>query len=57
MVYSSLFFFIIVFSIWSAVNNVQYKFCQDSNRRPLVSEVTALPTEPNHCPKPQIVHN
>ena len=29
------------------------KFCRwlDSNRRPLVSEVTALPTEPhNHCP-------
>ena len=25
----------------------------DSNRRPLVSEATALPTEPhNHCPKP-----
>ena len=32
--------------------NVQYKFCWwlDLNCGPLVSEATALPTEPNHCP-------
>ena len=46
-----LFFFIFVFSIKLTVN-VQYKFCRwlDSNRRPLVLKVTALPTEPQPLP-------
>ena len=41
-------FFIFVFSIQSIVNKFQYKFCRwlDLNRGPLVSEATALPTEP-----------
>ena len=40
--------FIVVISIQLNVTNVQCKFCQwlDLNCRPLVSEVTALPTEP-----------
>ena len=47
------FFFIFVFSIQLAVNNVQYKFCRwrDSNLGPLVSEAIALPTEPQPLPK------
>ena len=50
-----LFFYIFVFSIHSwQKTNVQYinKFCQwlDSNRGPLVSEATALPTEPQTLP-------
>ena len=47
-----LFFVIFVFPIQSTVNNVQYKVCQwlDSNRRPLVLEATALPTEPQPLP-------
>ena len=46
------FFFIFVFSIQLTVINVQYKFCGwlDSNRIPLVSEATALPTEPQPLP-------
>ena len=37
----------------SKQRNVQYKFCRwlDSNRGPLVSEPTALPTEPQPLPK------
>ena len=51
----SLFLFIFVFSIHLRVNkltNVQYKFCRwlDFNRRPLVSEATTLPTEPQPLP-------
>ena len=42
-----LFFFIFVFSIQLTVN-VQYIFCRrlDLNHRPLESEATSLPTEP-----------
>ena len=52
MVIPGLFFFIFVFSIQLTVNNVQNKFCRwlDSNREPLVSEVTTLPTEPQPLP-------
>ena len=41
-----------LFSIQLTVNNVQYKFHRwlDSNHRPLVSEATALPTEPPTLP-------
>ena len=48
-----LFFFMFVFSIQLTVNNVQYKFRRwlDSNRGPLVSEATALPTESQLLPK------
>ena len=51
----ALFFFIFVFSIHSwQFTNVQYVnfFCQwlDSNQGPLVSEATALPTEPQPLP-------
>ena len=47
------FFFIFRLSILLTLNNVQYKFCLclDSNRRPLVSEATALPTKPQPLPK------
>ena len=46
------FSFIFVFSLQLTVKNVQYKFCRwlDSNHGPLELEVTALPTEPHHCP-------
>ena len=49
---SGLFWFIFVFSIQLTENNAQYKFWQwrESNPGPLLSEVTALPTEHNHCP-------
>ena len=48
------FFFIFVFSIQLTVNNVIYKFCQwqDFNCGPLLSEATALPTEPQPLPLP-----
>ena len=44
------------FSLFSSSNNVQYKFCRwlDSNWGPLVSEVTALPTEPQPLSKYQL---
>ena len=47
-----LIFFIFVFSKHLTVYNVQYKFCWwlDSNRGPLLSEATALPTEPKELP-------
>ena len=40
------------FSVQLTVHNVQYKFCRwlDSNLGPLVSEATALPTEPQPLP-------
>ena len=43
-------FLYFVFSIQLTVYNVQYKFCRDSNRGHLVSEATALPTEPQPFP-------
>ena len=48
------FFFIFVFSIQLTVKNVIYKFCQwqDFNCGPLLSEATALPTEPQPLPLP-----
>ena len=41
-----------VFSAQLTINKCSIKVCRwlDSNRRSLVSEVTALPTEPHHCP-------
>ena len=44
-----IFFFIFVFSKQLTVNNVKYTR-RDSNRGPLVLEVTALPTEPQPLP-------
>ena len=43
-----LFFFIFIFSIMLRINNVQWKLrrWRDSNSGPLVSEATALSTEP-----------
>ena len=48
-----LLFFILVFLIYLTENNVQCIFCLwlDSNRGPLVSELTALPSEPQPLPK------
>ena len=45
-----------VFSIQLTVNNVQYKFCgwQNLNRGPLMSEATALPTEPQPLPQSKL---
>ena len=53
-----LFFFIFVFSIVQLVDKILLiKFCRclDSNRGSLVSEVTALPTEPQ--PLTNLLHN
>ena len=44
--------FIFVFSIQLIINKCSIKFCQwlESNRGPLVSKATALPTEPQPLP-------
>ena len=49
-----LFYLFLSFQYTVDSNQMFNKFCQwlDSNRGPLVSEATALPTEPhNHCPQ------
>ena len=47
-----LFFFIFVFSIQLTVKMFNLNFCRrDSNRGPLESEATTLPTEPQPLPK------
>ena len=47
-----LFLFIFVFTIQLIINKCSIKFCQwlESNRGPLVSKATALPTEPQPLP-------
>ena len=47
-----LFLFIFVFSIQLIINKCSIKFCQwlESNRGPLVSKASALPTEPQPLP-------
>ena len=52
-----LFFFIFVFSIhsWQYIKKCSINFCWwlDSNRGPLVSEASVLPTEPQPLPRPR----
>ena len=58
-----LFLFIFVFSIQLIINNLtnkcSIKFCRwlESNRRPLVSKATALPTEPQPLPSDDLFFN